>query len=53
MLLAIDIDNSEIDLGLFDGTWREVWHLPTDPARTADEYRLLVKGCCWPRPWPA
>ncbi len=44
-LLAIDIGNTHIKVGLFhDGQWQEEWRLSTDPRRTADEYRLPIKG---------
>jgi type III pantothenate kinase len=43
MLLAIDIGNSQITLGLGEAEgWRACWRLPTVAARTADEYGVLV-----------
>lgn len=46
MLLAVDIGNSSIGFGLFgaDGTLREKWKISALPARTADEYAVLVSG---------
>jgi type III pantothenate kinase len=39
MLLAIDIGNTNVVLGLWDGTlWREQWRLRTVHEKTADEY---------------
>ncbi len=44
-LLAIDIGNTHIKIGLFDqGQWMEEWRLATDLRRTPDEYRLFVRG---------
>ena len=43
MLLAIDIGNTNITLGLWDGTsLRREWRLQTIRARTADEYGILM-----------
>jgi type III pantothenate kinase len=43
MLLAIDIGNTNIALGLFDGpTLRADWRLETRASRTGDEYAALV-----------
>lgn len=45
MFLAIDVSNTQTMLGLFDGSQlRRHWRLMTDPARTADEYGVLVRG---------
>lgn len=45
MLLAIDIGNTNIVLGVFDGpTLVESWRLHTVRERTADELGLLVDG---------
>lgn len=42
MLLAIDIGNTNIVAGIFDGrTLLSHWRLATDPKRTADEYGVL------------
>jgi type III pantothenate kinase len=44
MLLAIDIGNTNITLGLWDGrTWRLQWRLRTVHEKTADEYGLELK----------
>jgi type III pantothenate kinase len=43
MLLAIDIGNTNIALGLFDGrTLRADWRLETRASRTGDEYAALI-----------
>ena len=43
MLLAIDVGNSNLTLGLFDGQQlKRHWRLETSSRRTADEYGLLV-----------
>jgi type III pantothenate kinase len=47
MLLAIDIGNTNIVIGLFEG--RELrfrWRLGSDPQRTADEFGILVRELC-------
>lgn len=46
MLLAIDVGNSQITLGLggIDGGWCARWRLASDPRRTADEYGMQVAG---------
>ena len=43
MLLAIDIGNTGITLGLFDGNQLDsYWRLTSDNERTSDEYGLLI-----------
>ena len=43
MLLAIDIGNTNISLGVFDGDHlKATWRLASDPRRLADEYSLLL-----------
>ena len=43
MLLAIDIGNTNTDLGIFDGEeFRATWHVATDIHRRADEYFALL-----------
>lgn len=45
MLLAVDVGNTNITLGLYDGAaLRDSWRLQTDPQRTPDEYELLLRG---------
>ncbi len=45
MLLAIDVGNTNIVLGLFDGAeLTEHWRIATDARRTADELALMVNG---------
>lgn len=45
MLLAIDIGNTQVALGVWDGNeWLHEWRLRTIPDRTADEYGILVMG---------
>jgi type III pantothenate kinase len=50
VLLAIDIGNTNIVLGLYEGeTLRGHWRVATDPRRTADEYAVIVRslaGAC-------
>ena len=43
MLLAIDIGNSNITLGIWDGSaWRKQWRLYTVQSKTADEYGIAL-----------
>ncbi|HVN86228.1 MAG TPA: type III pantothenate kinase [Candidatus Binatia bacterium] len=43
MLLAIDIGNTNVVLGLYDGArLQRHWRVLTQPARTADEYGFLI-----------
>lgn len=43
MLFAVDIGNTTIKLGLYDGAQRrEVWRLATERQRLTDEYAVLV-----------
>ena len=45
MLLAIDIGNTEISLGLFNGPELErSWRIMTHPDRTADEWAVLLRA---------
>ncbi len=45
MLLAIDIGNTNINLGVWDDeTLRREWRLQTSRVRTADEYGILLIG---------
>jgi type III pantothenate kinase len=45
MLLAIDIGNTNITLGVCDGqAWRRQWRLLTVQEKTADEYGIVLKG---------
>lgn len=44
MLLAIDVGNTNITLGLWDGiTWRSQWRLRTVHDQTIDEYGVYLK----------
>ncbi len=44
MLLAIDIGNTNVTLGLWDGTdWLEQWRLRTVHEKTVDEYWISVR----------
>src|SRR5919201_593515 len=46
MLLAVDVGNTEIMLGVFRGEDLEhTWRLSTIPERTPDELALLLAGC--------
>ena len=45
MLLAIDVGNTNITLGVFEGQdLKSTWRLATDPRRLADEYGLLLSN---------
>ncbi len=49
MLLTVDIGNTNVALGLFDGTGDEAalvrnWRMRTDARMTADEMALIVRG---------
>jgi len=45
MLLAIDVGNTNITLGLWDGrVWREHWRLLSVPDKTADEYGITLRA---------
>jgi type III pantothenate kinase len=45
MLLAIDIGNTNITLGLWDGyEWQLQWRLRTVPDKTTDEYGIYLKS---------
>lgn len=43
MLLAIDIGNTNVTLGVFEGRQlKSTWRIATEPRRMADEYGLLI-----------
>jgi len=43
MFLALDVGNTEIDAGIFEGEkLLHSWRLATDPKKTADEYAVLL-----------
>ncbi|HEX5773494.1 MAG TPA: type III pantothenate kinase, partial [Geomobilimonas sp.] len=43
MLLVIDVGNSNIVLGIYDGErLLKDWRVSTDKSKTADEYGILV-----------
>jgi type III pantothenate kinase len=45
MLLAIDVGNTTITIGLFDGdALRATWRVATDRDRLADEYAVILLG---------
>jgi type III pantothenate kinase len=45
MLLAIDIGNTNITLGVYNGqAWQRQWRLLTVQEKTADEYGIVLKG---------
>lgn len=45
MLLAIDIGNSNIVIGVCDdGRWRSHWRVQSAPDKTSDQYRLSLRG---------
>ena len=46
MLIAIDVGNTQTVMGLFeDEKLVDSWRLSTVRERTADEYRVAVRGC--------
>jgi type III pantothenate kinase len=45
MLLALDVGNTNVVVGVYDGdVLRGQWRLQTAPGRTGDEYALLIRG---------
>lgn len=43
MLLAIDIGNTNITIGIWDGdSWRKKWRLQTESGRTVDEFGIMI-----------
>ena len=45
MLLTIDIGNTNVTLGVFDGqSLRSTWRVATDSHKQADEYGLLISN---------
>ena len=43
MLLAVDIGNTDVKLGVFrDAELVDIWRLTTDHDRTADEYAVML-----------
>jgi len=45
MLLAIDVGNTNIDIGVFQGEiLHSKWDLATDVYRTSDEYFVILLG---------
>jgi len=45
MLLAIDIGNTNIDVGIFEGeNLRTKWDLATDVYKSSDEYAMILMG---------
>lgn len=45
MLLVIDVGNTNIVLGIFDGkTLVDHWRISTDRLRTTDEYGVLIRN---------
>lgn len=45
MLLALDIGNTNITVGVWNGrSWQHHWRLLTNPAQTADEYGIILKA---------
>ena len=44
MLLAVDIGNTTIQFGLWDGScWQRIWRAHTDAAKLPDEYVVLIR----------
>jgi type III pantothenate kinase len=55
VLLAINVNNTHTLVGVYDGDRLAVhWRLRTDPARTVDEYGVLLRGLFaeWGQPQP-
>lgn len=45
MLLALDIGNTNITVGVWNGrSWQHHWRLLTNPAQTADAYGIILKS---------
>ncbi len=45
MLLALDIGNTNITVGVWNGrSWQHHWRLLTNPAQTADAYGIMLKA---------
>ena len=45
MLLVIDVGNSNIVLGLYEGqTLKHHWRIATDKSRTSDEYGVMLQS---------
>ncbi|MCP4418944.1 MAG: type III pantothenate kinase [Chloroflexi bacterium] len=45
MLLALDIGNTNITVGIWNGrSWQHQWRLFSNPAQTADEYGIILKA---------
>ena len=43
MLLAIDVGNTQVNIGIWDGqAWLHEWRLRTIRERTSDEYGILL-----------
>ena len=45
MLLALDVGNTNVTIGVYDGDEvRATWRLATDIERLADEYAVIILG---------
>ena len=46
MFLAVDVGNTHVVVGVFDDdeTLRRTWRVGSDPARTVDEYRSILRA---------
>ena len=52
MLLAVDVGNTNIVLGVYDGNdLRVSWRVSTNRVQTGDEYGVILKNL--PGQWPA
>jgi type III pantothenate kinase len=52
MLLAVDVSNTHIKIGLYAGERLvDHWRLRTDPHRTADEYAVILRGLLGETPY--
>ena len=55
MLLAVNVNNTHTLIGVYDGDRLAVhWRVRSDPARTVDEYGVLLRGLFadWGTPRP-
>jgi type III pantothenate kinase len=46
MLWAIDVGNTHSVVGLYDGSWMNVWRLDTHHYATEDELAVALRGLC-------
>ena len=52
MLLCIDIGNTNLVLGLWDGErWSTIWRIRTVKDKMPDEYAMLLRSESMPKTW--